>query len=109
MDRDGAGDFDRFGEFSELAMNLPVQAREVEEERERGGGGREEDVRGGAEFSGDVEGVSAEEVDEECGGGEGAEGVAEGRKGAEYGEGDSYFNHGVLREVGEVDGRKENV
>lgn len=71
----------------------------MKEEGQSHGGRRVEDKRRDVEFFGDVEGVGAEEVDDEGGGGEGAELVAEGREGVEDGEGDDGFDFGVWGKV----------
>ena len=77
------------------------------------GSGGIEDVGGGIEFGGDVEGVGGEEVDDDGGegvcGGEGVEGLAEGREGEEDGVGDQGFNFGARWKVGEIDRREEGV
>lgn len=114
MNRDAPGDVNRFGEVLELALNVLVQVWKVKGEGQGHGGGREEDVGGDVEFVGDVEGVGAEEIDDEGGYGAvvvlgGEEGVAEGREGAEDGEGDEGFDLGGGWEVGEGDGWEEGV
>lgn len=113
MKRNAAGDFDGLGEVPVLAVDLLVEGMEVEEEGEGSGGGWEEDVGGGVEFGGNVEGVGGEEVDDEgcecVGGGERMEGLAEGGEGAEDDVGHEGFDLGVMREVGEIDLREEGV
>ena len=85
----------------------------MEGDGEDGGCGGVEDVGGGIEFGGDVEGVGGEEVDDDGGegvcGGEGVEGLAEGREGEEDGVGDQGFNFGARWKVGEIDRREEGV